>query len=399
MSGRPAPLLWVFFLAYFTFGMMYVLGALTPDIIAEYHLSRFGAGFLGAAFYLAYTLCSIPTGLIMDRVGARPLVLLGVALMTVGCFVVWQAHAYLLVLAMVFATGVGVTMLQTSGNPLIQQLDRPENYHRNLTITIAFAGFGPFFSPFVLAYIRSTGRPWQRLYLFFAVVCLVVLILLAVSRFPQRATGSGEGIRLEQLGRLLANPVILTYTFGIFFYVAAEVGTAFWIPKFFEDIHGVPAAVANPHASSLVARVFPSLPAFIFALFWGMQGLGRLVGGAILNKFGSRQVLRAYSVLALAALLVAIFGSKNLTAVGFAGCGFFTSVMFTLIFSGTINTFRENQGTISGLLCTAVLGGALIPPLEGLMGDHFGMRAAMLIPALCFGYVVGLAMLGRAKYE
>ena len=397
MGDRPSKLLWVFFLAYFTFGMMYVLGALTPDVIAEYHLSRFAAGLLGSAFYFAYTLCAIPTGLAMDRLGGRPIILAGVSLMGLGCLVVSRAHSYPLILAMVFAIGVGVTMLQTSGNPLIQQLDEPTNYDRNLTITIGFAGFGPFFAPFILAYIRSTGRPWQTLYLFFAVFCLLDLVLLAVSKFPPRAQ-TADRMELAKVGQLLRNPLIIAYAFGIFFYVAAEVGTAFWIPKFFEDVHGIAAAVAPRNTSSLVARAFPSLPAFIFALFWGLQGTGRLVSGAVLKRFGSRNILRVFSIMALVSLLVATFGSKMITAVGFAACGFFTSVLFTLIFSGTINSFAENHGTISGILCTAVLGGALIPPLEGLVGDHFGMRVAMLVPALCFAYVAGLAIWGRAKY-
>ncbi len=274
MGARPSKLLWVFFLAYFTFGMMYVLGALTPDVIAEYSLSRFAAGLLGSAFYFAYTLCAIPTGLLMDRLGGRLLILSGVFLMGLGCLVVSRAHSYPLILAMVFAVGVGVTMLQTSGNPLIKQLNIPANYDRNLTITIGFAGFGPFFAPFVLAYIRSTGRPWQALYLFFAFFCLGVLILLAVSKFPPRVQSS-DRMQLGKVGQLLRNPLIIAYMFGIFFYVAAEVGTAFWIPKFFEDVHGVPAAVTASNAASLFARAFPSLPAFIFALFWGLQGTGQ----------------------------------------------------------------------------------------------------------------------------
>ena len=77
---------------------------------------------------------------------------------------------------------------------------------------------------------------------------------------------------------------------------------------------------------------------------------------------------------------------------------YFTSVLFTLIFSGTVNSFAENHGAISGLLCTAA-GGAIMPPLVRLVGDHFGLRAAMLLPALCFACVFGLAMLGRAKFD
>jgi fucose permease len=299
---------------------------------------------------------------------------------------------------MVFAIGVGTTMLQTTGSPLVQQLDTPKNYHRNLTFTIACATFGAFLAIFFLAYIRGTGRPWQAYYLFFAVICLALLALFIPSRFPPRVSDA-EGIRLDQIGRLLRNPILLTYGVGNYVYAAAEVGTYFWIPKFFEDVHGVPAAVANANAATFLQRVFPSLPAFIFALFFGMQGIGRVLGGAVLNRFGSRRVMRFYSVMALVSLIVAITGSKYVTAVGFAACGFFTSVLYPLLFSGTISSFAEHHGTISGLLCTSYIAQAVTIPSQGWVGDHIGMRAAFVIPVVCMIYVVGLAMFGRAKYE
>lgn len=400
MPERPSGLLWIIFLAYFTFGMITnVLGVIIPEVIKQYHLSLFAAGFLAFSFFLAYGVCAIPTGLLMDRFGARPLLLLGVTLMGLGCLVVAWARSYPLMLAMIFAVGVGVTVLQTAGNPLIRHLDRLDNYHRNLTLTIGFCGIGAFLGPFMLAFIRGTGRSWESLYFFFAGLSLVLLALLALTRFPSTGMGTSERIRVDQLGKLLKNSLVLTYALGIFFYVGAEVGTASWIVKFFERVHGLSGEVANLEATRVVTKVLPTLPALIVALFWGLQGTGRLVSGAVLNRFGSQRILRLYSFLALACLLFANFGSKNATAVGFAACGFFTSVLFTLIFSGTINSFTENHGTISGLLCTAILGGALVPPLVGWVGDGFGMRAAMMVPALCFAYVFALAMFGRAKYE
>lgn len=400
MPERPSGLLWVIFLAYFTFGMITnILGVIIPEVIKQYQLSLFAAGFLAFSFFLAYGLVSIPTGLLMDRFGAKALVLLGVALMGLGCLVVAWAQNYPLMLAMIFAVGVGVTVLQTAGNPLIQHLDRPQNYHRNLTLTIGFCGIGAFLGPFILAFIRGTGRSWQTLYIFFAVLSLMLLAPLILSRFPPMATRTSDRIRVDQLGKLLRNPLVLTYALGVFFYVGAEVGTASWIVKFFERVHGLTAEVANVAATGLFSKLLPSLPALIVALFWGLQGSGRLVSGAVLNRFGSRRILRLYSFLALACLLLANYGSKNVTAMGFAACGFFTSVLFTLIFSGTINSFTENHGTISGLLCTAILGGALLPPLVGWVGDNFGMHAAMMVPALSFAYVFGLAVFGRAKYE
>ena len=399
MANRPAALLWILFLAYLTFGMITnVLGVVIPEVIREYHLSLFAAGILAFAFYLAYGLCSIPTGLLIDRVGPRPLVLFGVLLMGLGCLVVAWARSYPLMVAMIFAVGVGVTVLQTSGNPLIQHLDRAENYHRNLTLTIGFCGIGAFLGPFILAFFTGTGRPWQTLYLFFAALSFVLLILLGLASFPARPPASSV-VKPRSYAKLLTHPIVITYCLGIFFYVGAEVGTASWIVKFFEREHGLSAEVSHVEAASLIRRVLPYLPALVVALFWGLQGIGRLVSGAVLNRLGSRRMLRIYSFLALVCLLVATFGSRGMTAAGFAACGFFTSVLFTLVFSGTINSFEENQGAISGLLCTAAVGGAVIPPLVGLVGDHLGLRAAMLVPALCFGYVFGLAMLGRAKYD
>ena len=398
MQERPSNLLWVFFLAYFTFGMITnVLGVVIPEVIKQYQLSLFEAGIMAFAFFLAYGLFSIPTGLAMDRFGPRPLVLLGVLLMALGCLVVSLARTYALTLMMVFAVGIGVTMLQTAGNPLIQHMDRPENYHRNLTLTIGFCGIGAFLGPFILAFIRGTGRGWQGLYLFFAILSLVLLALLALARFP--GVVSSDRIRPEKVARLLTHPIIIFYSLGLFCYVGAEVGTASWIVKFFEEVHKLSGDVSGQQAASLYRKVLPTLPALIVALFWGLQGAGRLVSGAVLNRFGSRRILRFYSFMALVCLLVATFGSKQGTAIGFAACGFFTSVLFTLIFSGTINSFTEDHGTISGLLCTAILGGAFEPPLVGWVGDHFGMRAAMLVPAVSFAYVFGLALWGRAKYE
>jgi MFS transporter, FHS family, L-fucose permease len=400
MPERPAGLLWVIFLAYFTFGMITnILGAIIPAVITQYQLSLFSAAFLPLCFFLAYGVCSIPAGVLMDRFGAKPLLLAGVALMALGCLVVGWAESYPVMLGMIFAVGVGVTIVQTVGNPLIQHLDRPENYHRNLTLTIGFCGIGASGGPFVLAYILSTGRNWQSLYVFFAGLCLVLLVLLAMSSFASARVAATSQFRVDKLGKLLKNPLLLMYALGIFCYVGAEVGTASFIGEFLKRVHGLSTDVASVPTEGFFQKVLPTLPALVVALFWGLQGTGRLVSGAVLNKFGSRRILRIYSFLALAFLLVANFGTKNMTAVGFAACGFFTSVLFTLIFSGTINSFSENQGTISGILCTAILGGALVPPLVGLVGDRFNMHAAMLVPAACFTYVFGLALFGRAKYE
>src|ERR1035438_8576361 len=102
---RPAPLLWVMYFAYFTFGLTGVVGTLTPDIIADFHLSRAAAGLIGTFTFLSVALFAMPSGLLADRLGARRVILAGVSLMALGCFMVSQSHSYALVLAMIFSLG------------------------------------------------------------------------------------------------------------------------------------------------------------------------------------------------------------------------------------------------------------------------------------------------------
>ncbi len=396
--SRPAPLLWVMYFAYFTFGLTGVVGTITPDIISEFHLTRFAAGLIGTSTFLAVALFAMPSGLLADRLGARRVILAGVGLMALGCFMVSRSHHYPVILTMIFAIGTGVTMLQTSGSPMIQQLDAPENYHRNLTFAVAGCTFAGFLGIFLLAYLRGTGHPWQTFYVGFAAVCVVLLGFLALSTFPPRAVNA-EGIHLEQIGKLLRDPILITYGLGVYLYSMAEIGIYFWIPKFFEDVHGVPAAVSSAGATTFLGRVFPSLPAFVYALFLGMTGVGRVVGGSALKRFGTVRVLRLCVVMTLVCLLVATFGSVRLTVIGFAACGFFISVVYPLIYTATINSFDKYQGTISGLLCTSYIAAAAVPPLQGWLADHIGMRVAMMVPAVCLTYVIGLAMFGRAKYH
>jgi MFS transporter, FHS family, L-fucose permease len=399
VARGPRTLLWVMFSSYFLFGMVTnVIGVVIPEVIAEYRLNLVAAGLLAFAFFLAYGLCSIPAGLLVDRLGSKPLVLAGLLLMALGCLGVTFAPSYLFLLAMVFAIGIGVTVLQTVGNPLVQSLDRPENYHRNLTLTIGFCGIGAFAGPFLLSLLLGAGYRWHTLYLTFAGLCLVLVGLVLGSSFPLRGP-SGEGFRFDRIASVVRNPLVLAYALGLFFYVGAEVGTASWIVKFFEAVHPVPGGLDSRAGTVFLQKFFPTLPALVVALFWGAQGIGRLLYGAILDRFGPRLILRVYASLTVLSVLIANFGSRPVSAIAFVACGFFTSVLFTLVFSGTIDSFTENQGTISGVLCTAIVGGALVPPLVGWVGERAGMHAAMLVPAAAFGYVLLLAFFGRARYE
>lgn len=394
----PDRLLRLFFAAYFTFGIVLnVVGVVIPIVIQQYRLSLFAGGLLAFAFYISFGVFSVPAGLIADRIGSKPVVLGGLFLMSAGCGAIPFSKGYVAITLAAFVIGAGIALLQTAGNSLIALLDSRENYHRNLTWTIGFCGIGAFAGPFCLAALEAHGQPWQRLYAYYAGLCALLLVLMALGKFPV-APASREKFRLSEVFKLLRHPIAITYFLAVFFYVGAEVGTASWIVKFFQQVHGLAAEQAR-YSRSILIRSLPALPMLTVSLFWGLQGIGRLTSGPGIKKLGARSMLRLYAAGALAMLLVAIFAPADVAAIGFAACGFFTSVLFTLLVSGAIHSFHHSQGALSGLLITASIGGAILPPLVGFTADHSGLRVAMFVPALCFLFVLAVAMTGKAVYD
>ena len=401
ISERRPGLLWTMFGAYFTFGsVLNVVGVIIPILIRQHNLSLFAGGLLAFAFFISFGVFSIPAGLLADRIGAKPVVVGGVTLMGIGCGAIPWVGSYVAITVCAFTIGSGVAFLQTAGNPLIGRLDKRENYHRNLTLTIGFCGIGAFIGPFCLSALLAHGEPWQRLYAGYAAICFVLAILFLISSFPAQEASASDKIRVKEVLRLLGHPISITYFFAVFFYVGAEVGTASWIVKFFQQVHPMADEAAINGGQSLLLRSLPTLPALTVSLFWGLQGVGRLTSAPGIRKLGPRWMLRLYSLGAIVSLLfAALVPWTGASAAGFICCGFFTSVLITLLFSGAIQTFKQSQGAISGLLVTASIGGAVIPPLVGLAADHFGLRLAMLLPALAFTYVFAVSIFGNASYE
>jgi FHS family L-fucose permease-like MFS transporter len=354
---------------------------------------------LSFAFYLAYGLCSIPFGVWMDRRGATPVLLTGMLLMTLGCFLCYAAGSWPAMLGTVFLIGVGVTAIQTSGNPIIRDLDAPAAYSANLTVIIGIGALGYAVSPVLVPYLESTGLSWQSVYLVFGVLNLVLSGLIALSAFPPARTTDSERVELNMVAALLRDRIVWTYALGIFMYVGAEVGVSSYIVTFMQDVHGMGLQQSLWPAGSFWNAAFPSASALVVALFWALQAVGRIVIGPLLRRVHARTMLIVCSALCVLTLIVAIAGSKNVALAAFALNGLFTCASFTLLFAAAIQSFESRHGTISGILCTAVVGGAVFGAVVGVVGTSWGMRAGMSINLVAFVYVLWLSIFGRGRLE
>ncbi len=391
-------LLTITILIYVAFGLVTsVIGVIIDKFQAEYNVPLRIAALLPFAFYLSYGLFSIPAGIRMDKVGARMILITGMVLMSVGCILLFFSRNYVFVIAMIFLAGIGVTVIQTAGNPFIRELDSPERYTANLTTIIGINALGCALSPLLVPVFQSRGLSWQTAYLVFGIFSLVLLILLMTAKIPEIRLLEEEKINSGAILTLLRDPVIITYTLAIFFYVGAEVGTSSYIIIFMQRVHGYGTDISLWDKGSFMYQAFPSASALIVGLFWLFQAIGRLVIGQMIRVIRPRTVFIAHSAATCIALLVASFAPPGMALVAFVLTGYFTSASFTSIFSATIQSFDKYHGAISGILCTAVAGGAVIGLLVGSVGDAFGMRTAMMVNLLAFGYVFAISVWGKGR--
>ena len=216
------------------------------------------------------------------------------------------------------------------------------------------------------------------MYWIFAVIIAAIMLAIAFSRFPAVERKADESAGTAGMYRyLLRKPVVWLYFFSVFFYVGAEQGTSNWISEFLWKYHAY-----DPHTAGASA----------VAWFWGLMTVGCFVGMILLKVFDSRRVLGVFGIGALACLSIALFGPSEISRFAFPCVGLFASVMWPIIISLALNSVLEHQGALAGILCTGIMGGAIMPLLIGRIADSFGLRAGMCLLYVTFGWVFAVSL-------
>jgi FHS family L-fucose permease-like MFS transporter len=386
------------FLTFFVISLLTnILGPIVPDIISSFHVSLTAAGFLAFAFFIAYGVMSIPAGFLVERFSEKPVMILAFLAGTLGSlsFALWPQ--YRVAVVSLFVIGAGMAALQVAINPLLRVAGGEEHYAFNSALAQLVFGVASFVSPRIYSYLvlnlkglspdqnvllRVLGKftpvelPWASMYWIFAVSALLMVVVLAASRFPAVQHTDEERAGSWEMYRALARKkVVWMYFIAMFAYVGCEQGTADWISKFLYQYHGF-----DPHTTGAAA----------VSWFWGLLTAGCLVGMLLLKIFDGRKVLIGASVGALCCLSVALFAPGNISVVAFPAIGLFASVMWPLVVSLALNSVAEHHGSFSGILSTAIVGGAIVPVVIGRIGDHVGLRAGMAFLYLTFGVILSV---------
>jgi FHS family L-fucose permease-like MFS transporter len=371
-----------------------ILGPIVPDIISSFHVSLTAAGFLVFSFFIAYGIMSIPAGFLVERFTEKPVMISAFVAATLGSISFALFPKYEVAVTSLFIIGAGMAALQVAINPLLRVSGGEEHFAFNEVLAQLLFGSASFLSPHIYSYLvlnlspgaqttnallqilRSivpAALPWVSLYWIFSLIALAMIVVLCLARFPRvQHTADERPGTWQMYGSLMRRKLVWLYFLSIFAYVGCEQGSANWISQFLSQYHHF-----DPHTTGARA----------VSWFWGLMTLGCLVGVLLLKLFDSRRILIGAATGALGCLSLALFGSDSISAIAFPLIGLFASVMWPILISLALNSVAEYHGSFAGILGTGIMGGAVIPAIIGQIGDHFGLRAGLLLLYLTFGYV------------
>lgn len=374
-----------------------ILGPIIPDIVDSFDLSLGLAGFMPFAFFVSYGVMSIPSGLLVEKYREKKVLMWAFMLAFVGALLFALLPSFGIALFSLFLIGIGMAMLQVVINPLLRVAGGEENFAFNSVMAQLFFGAASFLSPMLYSYLVLNvhsgsssaiiqifdslvpeNLKWVSLYWVFALIALAMVVVIQLVRFPSVELKEDEKMETGVAFReLLANRKVLLFFLGIFAYVGTEQGIANWTSKFLQTYHGVDPATTG---------------ASVLSNFWGLLTIGCLLGLVLLKFFDSRRVLLVFTLGALASLLAALFGSLDVALIAFPLTGFFSSVMWSIIVSLALNSVPHHHGTFSGILCSGIAGGAVVPLVVGGLAEWLGLRLAMLfmLITLCYIFSIGL---------
>jgi len=400
-----------------------VVDAFIPRLKEVFELSYGEAGLVQVAWFLAYLVLSIPGGIILSRIGYKKGIITGLFVAGLGCILFYPAAAlreFSLFLLALFVLAGGLTFLQVSANPFVSVLGDEDRAASRLNLSQAFNSLGttlaPIFSATFLlsdsiltgadierlnevdkkAYLISEASAVQLPFIVIGSVLMGLALVFIFLRLPRILDDYEKSSFMDALKHRNLRLGII----AIFLYVGAEVAIGSYLTNYFLslDLHYTikeSAFLSNLSAgisSTFSGKDFKTLDdkavvGGFLIFYWGGAMIGRFVGSYLTRVMKTSRVLATFSSLAIIMLLITISSSGILAMVSALSVGLFNSIMFPTIFTISINGLGDSKPQASGLLCTAIFGGAIIPPLFGTIVDWAGFNTAFILPVLCYGFI------------
>ncbi len=419
-SGRYTTPLVVLTSLFFLWGFITSLNdILIPHLRAMFTLSYTQAMLIQFCFFAAYLVMSFPAGYLVEKLGYKTGIIIGLATAGSGCLLFYPAAgqaSYPFFLGALFVLASGITLLQVAANPYVAVLGKPETASSRLNLTQAFNSLGTTLAPFfgsvmilsvavkgaeevqqmdpaaLAAYGLAQGTAVQLPYLGLAAAFFVLAVVIALVRLPRieepEAPAEAPDARsvYHRHDNVWAYRHLVLGALGIFVYVGAEVA----IGSFLVNFMGQPeiAGLAEEEAAKYLS------------LYWGGAMVGRFFGAALLRRIRPGRLLAFNAFVVVALLVAAMLVAGPFAMWALLAIGLFNSIMFPTIFTLAIEGLGKHTGEGSGVVCMAIVGGAIVPLIQGVFADSIGLLYSFCVPVLCYLYIAYYGLKGHyADFE
>jgi len=392
---------------FFMWGFLTCLNdILVPHLKSIFDLNYAKVMLVQFAFFGAYAVFSIPSARLIDRIGYQRSMVVGLLTMGVGTFLFVPAASvpsYWLFLGALIVLAAGITCLQVAANPYVTVLGKPETASSRLNLTQAFNSLGTFLAPFFggLLILSAAPKTMQEIramapgvlqayrvheaatvktpYVGLGIALVALAVAIGISKLPKIEHAQhkvGEKVN----DSIWKHPNLIFGAIAIFVYVGAEVSIGSFLVNYF----------AEPSIGGLTAKVAASFVAF----YWGGAMVGRFIGSGLLQKVRTGSLLGICAVCAAALVATSMLTTGHLAMYTIILVGFFNSIMFPSIFTLGVAELGPLTGDGSGVMIMAIVGGAIVPELQGWIADHIGIHHAFFLPVICYLYILFFALSG-----
>ena len=418
---------------FFLWGFITVLvDSLVPRLKDVFEMSYAKTVLVQFAFFTAFFVVSVPAGALLSKIGYRKGIVLGLIIMALGCLLFYPAAEYRnfnIFLIGYFTLAGGITVLQVAANPYVALLGSEEDASSRLNLSQAFNSLGTTIAPIVGAlfllsdsvktseeinlltdlekvdYYSAEAATVQTPFLLIAAFIGILALIFAFIKLPKVMQESPKGGYLS----LLKNKLMLMGALGIFVYVGAEVAIGSFLVNYFSDMNLAVIVMENEmmmNIANTIASVFnktfsnsdpKSLLGIFIIFYWGGAMIGRFIGAYLTKIMDAGKVLSMFASLAILMILISINTQGLISMWSILAVGLFNSIMFPTIFTLTLEGLGDLKAQASGLLCMAIVGGAIIPFAFGSLIDGFGFKKAFILTLICYGYIMYYGRLKNRK--
>lgn len=417
---------------FFLWGFITVLvDSLVPRLKDVFEMSYAKTVLVQFAFFTAFFVISLPAGAILTKIGYKKGIVLGLIIMALGCLLFYPAAEYRnfnVFLIGYFTLASGITVLQVAANPYVALLGSEEGASSRLNLSQAFNSLGTTIAPVVGAlfllsdsvktseeidllnitdkanYYAAEAATVQVPFLLIASFIGILALIFSFIKLPKVMEDSPKGGYLA----LLKNKLMMLGALGIFVYVGAEVAIGSFLVNYFDDMNlavivaenNTMMSIANTIASTFNKTFSNSDPKSLLGIFiifyWGGAMIGRFIGAYLTKIMSPGRVLSIFASLAIILIIISINTVGLLSMWSILAVGLFNSIMFPTIFTLTLRGLGDLKAQASGLLCMAIVGGAIIPFAFGSLIDGFGFKTAFILTIVCYGYILYYGMIKSA---